>query len=412
MSLCNKALTSKSKFYAHFILGSIAGITLSQANGILPYSFGGKSAGMGGAGIALPKDATDGDVNPSLMGLLDNEAVFTPAVVHEDKSINTSKAQVASAFNLPPQTETLKNKLSNYLVGAYGGGNYRLNSEWTAGVTMSGGGGKTKYKSSVISPALSFPHKLGASAALLSPNLAWKPTKNQAYGVAPILAVILLKGDLPTPTFTRSRGANKRELKPGYGFRIGGFWKVHECLSLGASASTPVFMKKMSKYRDALPHALNIPAIIGAGIAWNLPYQTIFLLDFYGTFWKEVKATGNSPSKAGQGWKNVLSIKMGLQHQLNEQVIIRAGYAYESLAIPKNQLLFNALPAANSLAENTLTIGTTYIANRCLELDFALAYVLPKKLTDDGTGFMGPLTKGIRLKSSQVVAFAGFRWKF
>lgn len=390
----------------------VATTTTSMANGLLGFPNSGTGAGMGGAGVALPRSPDDMFGNPSLSGFLDNEVSVTPFYSHEDKSSDTSKSALAPAFGLPAHTHKQKNHLSDYLIGGFLGANYHLNQKWSIGTGLSGGNGRTKYKRSILSPALSFPHKFGAMAAIMNPTLAWRPCDNQGYGISPLVALVVLKGDPATPAFTISHGANKKQYKPGLGVRVGGMWKLTNVVHFGASISSPVYVKRHTKYKDALPHALNIPAIVIAGIAWHISRCTQFAFDLQGVYWKSVHATGNDPKNGGFGWKNTFSVKTGIQHQFTEKLTLRTGYAYESMAIPKHEMLYNSMNSPLAYAEHIATVGGTYMFTKRWGSDFGFAYQFPKKLKDNGHGFHGPLTKNITAKCSSFWLFAGIRWKF
>ena len=62
-------------------LGIILGTSSSTsvlANGALPYCMGAKMCQMGGAGAAVPLDATSGNVNPALMAKVGRDAALQP----------------------------------------------------------------------------------------------------------------------------------------------------------------------------------------------------------------------------------------------------------------------------------------------------------------------------------------------
>lgn len=385
--------------------------TLSIANGLLAYSNSVTGAGMGGAGIALPKSVDDVFANPGASGFLENGFSLTPFYSHEEKKADTSKSGLAPAMKAPAHTGKQKNRMTGYLIGGFAGANYRMNNKWSIGAGISGGNGRTKYKKSILSPAMSYPHKFDAMAAIINPTLAWRPCENQGYGISPLVAMVSLKGDPATPQFQRTRGANKKQYKPGIGVRVGGLWNLTEVVNFGASVSSPVYVQKHTKYRDALPHAFNLPAIVMGGIGWKITPSTDFAFDLQGVFWGSVKATGNSPKNGGFGWKDTFSVKTGIQHKFASKLILRLGYAFESLAVQKKEMLYNLMNSPLAYGEHIATVGGTYFFAEKFGSDFGIAYHFPKKLKDKGRGLNGPLTKGIKLTCNSLWVFAGIRWK-
>ena len=58
------------------------GKSANATNGFLGICTGAKNCGMAGAGIALPQDASSGNVNPALMGRVKDQIFVSPGWFH------------------------------------------------------------------------------------------------------------------------------------------------------------------------------------------------------------------------------------------------------------------------------------------------------------------------------------------
>jgi long-chain fatty acid transport protein len=409
----NQTLAAKS-FYILCLGGAIVWALFPPqvlANGALPYCLGAKMCQMGGAGVAVPLDATSGNVNPALMAKVANEIDLQPIIVFQKESVNTSHSHITEGTPFPPHRGPLTNKIKAYAAG-YSGINYNINSQWTFGITTAGGGNNARYKRSLISPDLHAPRKLRSMAGLLSQILAYKPACNQAYGLSLIGGYFQTKNNLTQfPSGTVTRGANKLDWALGIGARMGGQWDLGDILSIGLAASSPIFFQKLKKYDDVLKRRPRLPPIVTAGLAWHIRKDIDILFDLEGLFWRKSPIFGKTPP-IGQRWKNVLVFKVGAQQKIDEKLMVRAGYNFGKSPIPKNEVLFNALSEVITVTEQVVSAGVTYNVTEAANLDVGLAHMFTNSITDNGKGVAGSRAKGMKVKARGFVLTLGFNLKY
>lgn len=385
--------------------------TPTFANGALPYCMGAKMCQMGGAGVAIPLDSTSGNVNPALMANVGRDAALDPIIVCQKESVNATKAHLTAGTPLPPPKNQQTNRKTAYVAG-YSGFNYDLNPEWSVGFSTSGGGNNAKYRKSIISPAIKAPRRLETMAALVSSILAYKPTCDQSYGLALMVGYLQMKNNLTKfPSGIVTRGDGRTDWGFGIGARLGGQWDASEFLSFGAAVSSPTFFQKLKKYHDVLKHAPRLPVIATGGFALHINKETDFLFDLEGLFWKENAFTGKRPP-IGQGWRDVLVFKTGLQHKVNPELQVRIGYNYGRTPIQSKFVLFNALDEVITVSEHIISGGFTYDITKAITVDFGLAWMFNKKLTDNGKGPAGLAAKGLQVQARGLVITLGTNLKY
>lgn len=382
------------------------------ANGFLPYCWGAKMCQMGGAGVAARfLDSTAGNVNPALMAYVGRDLSLDPLVVFQKEHIDSSHTKLTEGTPLPPYTHNIANTKKTYVAG-YSGFNYPINPEWFVGFSTGGGGNQAKYKKSIVSPALGAPRKLETMAGLLSQTIAFQPTCDQSYGLALILGYLQMKNNLTQfPSGLPTKGAGKRDWGFGIGARIGGQWNANQFLSFGLAASTPVFFQKLKKYDDVLKHHAQIPAIVTGGLVWHARKDTDLLFDLEGLFWNATPAMGTKPP-SGQGWRNVLVFKFGVQHAVMPDLKLRAGYNWGQTPIRSNAVLFNALNEVITVSEHIITLGFTHDITKTMSFDLGGAYLFNNTLKDNGKGPAGLAAKGLTVQASAIMVSLGFTLKY
>lgn len=75
-------------------------------NGFLGHCIGAYSCGMGGAGVAMPMDASDSSHNPATMARLGNEVVVSPAYFHPVRTMDLSRTNPAAGANTAAGKQT------------------------------------------------------------------------------------------------------------------------------------------------------------------------------------------------------------------------------------------------------------------------------------------------------------------
>ncbi len=411
---------NKTSNVSHLVLIStltlLSGTVFSDqlsATGLFPYCFGAKMCQMGGAGVALTKgiDSTFGNVNPALMAQVGRDIAIDPMMVFQKVEVDSSRANLTAGTPLPPYTGSIKNKDKAY-AGAYLGFNYPINSKWAVGLSTAGGGGKAKYRNSIISPALNAPSKIESMAAISNQILSYRPSCIESYGVSLIAAYLQIKNNLTQfPSGVPSRGSNRTDHAWGIGARFGGQWDIGQYASMGIAASTPIAFQKLKKYRDILAHPPRVPPVVTGGFAFHVSKCTDVLFDLEGAFWGNNAFTSKQPP-VGQGWRSTLSFKFGVQHKVTPDLRLRLGYNYGRTPIRKKFVFFNGLSDSVSIIENIFTTGFTYDFTPTINMDLGGSVQLNKKLTDNGRGPAGPAAQGFTLKARVFTVALGFNIKY
>lgn len=398
-------------FYLYFLTSIVYSPYAAYGNGALPLSSGANNTGLAGAGIALPLEATGANINPALLMGLKDQVSLSLGIAHQIEKINTSHAHLTAGTPFPPQRGAQENKILNTPL-ALGGATYHLYPNLSIGVSLSGGGGKTKYNSSPLSPVIKSSTKFESDVMLVPFSLAWKPTSKQAYGLSLIAGRSTLITNFTLPNGMNSKGNNKTDAIYGLGGRIGGLWDVAKFLSLGATFTTPIFFQKYHKYNDLIKNRFVAPMRIGVGTAWHLSKSTDFLADIEGYFWKKTSSAGRSPAKGGQGWKNTCAIMLGINHHINQEWTVRSGYSYNQIPIPSNEVFPNAFSPSLALIKNTLAAGVSYQAWQSLGFNLNAMYGFKNKIRDNGTGSLNGRAKNTTLSSQVCIALIGFTYMY
>ncbi|MBS0271752.1 MAG: outer membrane protein transport protein [Proteobacteria bacterium] len=383
----------------------------AYGNGALPLSAGANNTGLAGAGIAQPLEATGANLNPALLGYLDNQVSISVGVAHQNQKANTSHSNLVAGTPLPPQTGAQRNGISN-IFPAFAGVAYHVHPEWSVGVSLSGGGGRTKYNSSLISPVIKTSTKFESEVMLAPLSLAWKPKSEQSYGLSLIIGRSSLVTNFTLPNGMNSKGKNKTDTIYGLGGRIGGLWDVAKFLTLGATFTTPIYFQKYHKYNDLIKHRFVVPMRVGMGTSWHLSSCTDVLVDAEGYFWGKTKGTGDSPAKGGLGWKNTYAVKLGINHHINPEWTMRMGYSYNQTPVPRNEVLFSSFSPALAIITNSLAAGASYQVSQSFSLNLNALYGFKNKIRDNGTGVLKGKAKGVTLSSQVTLVMFGFTYLY
>ena len=220
------------------VVGIFHASTASATNGFMSHCTGANNCGMGGAGIALPQDATGAAVNPALMARVPNEVIFSPGWFHPERYRDLSKVSHAAVNAAAKNKE--QSQVENFMEGS-AGFNYGLPNDFTFGVSLYGSGGMhTKYDENRMAanpePGDS---TVRFRLAHLAPTVTYTPNENSAYGVSVILGYEDFKSNFATlPANAETSGGLKTDRAYGIGMRFGGLWDLGEEWTIGATAST------------------------------------------------------------------------------------------------------------------------------------------------------------------------------
>ena len=370
-------------------LGISALPALSHAtNGLFLIGFGNKARAMGGVGIAMPHDSLSAAANPATISGMGTRIdlgmdIFVPDVEAQLGSVSaSSKASINgiglnSTFFLPSM-----------------GGTYELDDKYTLGLAVVPvGGGGTKFTTnffeaasagSSTTPAVS--ERLGVDLVIgeVVSTIGYKMNEMHHFGASFVFAIARFEAfglSLFDP-FTQTQGTIEnftnqgKDWTYGLGAKIGYMGNFGD-LTVGASYSSEVNMDEFNHYTELFAEGgdLDVPAILGVGVAYKATPELTVAFDVTRTFYEDVRSIGNlGPNLAGGsaldsnekklglkdglgfGWENQTVFKLGGKYIYSDNLILRAGWNYGENPINEGrEIIFNTL--APAVVEHHLTLG-------------------------------------------------------
>ncbi|MDE2118508.1 MAG: outer membrane protein transport protein [Betaproteobacteria bacterium] len=372
-----------------FAVGVMAAPLAHATDGYFSHGYGMKAKGMGGAGIALPQDSLAAATNPAGMVMVGDRI---------DLGIDWFKPTRGSDIvgNGAGLNGTYSgNGTNNFFIPEFGY-NKMMNPDMSLGVSVYGNGGmNTDYTSS---PFAAFggtsPAGVNLEQLFIAPTWAMKLNSNNSIGVSLNLAYqsFEAKGLQPfaimssAPTLLTNNG---KDSSTGYGLRLGWTGQVTPTVTLGATYQTKTKMGKLSKYAGLFAEqgGFDIPANYGVGIAAKLSDTTTVAADIEQIQYSGVPSVANSGANpgllganngAGFGWRDMTVFKLGVSHQYDSGLVIRAGYNGGRQPIPETETFFNIL--APGVVQDHLTLGATWTMPSKSELTLGYMHAFKKTI--------------------------------
>ena len=371
---------------------------LAQAtDGYFSHGYGIKSKGMGGVGVALPQDALAAATNPAGMVAIGDRIDF---------GLDWFKPNRGSEFvgNTAGLAGTYTaNDTSNFFIPEFGY-NKLINPDMSVGVSVYGNGGmNTDYsKSPLASWGVSGSTGINLEQLFIAPTFAMKLNPGNSIGVSLNLAYQAFEAKGLDPfmgwssdkSFVTNTG---KDSSTGYGMRVGWAGNISPAVTLGATYQTKTKMGKFDKYKGlfAGQGGFDIPANYAVGIAAKVTDTTTVALDVEQIEYSKVASIANSLASPGSlganngkgfGWRDLTAIKLGVSHQYNSGLVVRAGYNTARQPIPQSETLFNFV--APGVVENHLTLGATMtLANKS---EVTVGYMHAFKKTVSGSNSISP----------------------
>ena len=401
----------------------------TMAQGASLHGFGPISSSMGGAGVALPEDSLNAlGFNPALTTAVQgNQISFTTEFFKDGIQIHTTygslsgDAHPTSALTIAPSFGWMlrdprkKMALGFGLIAVAGfGTDYPQDTASILFAQPPNGFGRiyTGYQVTKIPVAFGFQAspKLSVGASL---NLY----TGQFY-VAP----------LPDGTFDTARNGDRwypEAGKPSQKFAVSGQFGLHyqatPKVSFGASLTTP---QNYSPYtynssiadpssRDyglhrTLSYDLDGPMVVSFGTGLTMK-KTQVAIDGMFTKYSGVHGFGSPGGIVNGviepfGWRNVWTIKGGLQRQVGEKLTVRAGYNYSQMPL-RSEVVISATGAPATF-QHHLTGGFGVKIFPFLTAE-AAAYYVPRQhvvgpFPDLQNNVLGTLDESNRLASALI----------
>lgn len=308
------------------------------------------------------------------------------------------------------------------------------NSSW--GVAVYGNGGmNTNYPGNVANPACGggtgvyCGGKAGVnlSQMFVSVGYAWK-SGDWSFGIAPIFALqmfsahglIAFSGISSSPANLTNNGLS---YSYGGGARAGIMWSPSPTVRLAVAGSTPMWMTRFSDYKGLFAEqgGFDIPAIVTAGIAFDVAPDWTLMGDYKHIFYSDVASVGRStvftgvPLGAdkgpGFGWSDVDVFSVAAEWRAAPDWTLRAGYAHNSNPIGSEDVTLNIL--APGVVTEHISGGLTHQFNEQSSLDLAVIYVPEHSVSGIEVTPFGPNPfRKITLAMHQWDFTVGYRYRF
>ena len=427
----------KAAFLA-LAITALAGTEAAWATeGMFQHAYGLRHKGLAGAGVAAVEDGTGISINPAgLVGIGDQFnmglSLFMPFREYRASGTNMiAQGRHKSTGNVWPAPTLAYVR--------------QLDADSAFAFSIFGNGGmNTTYKAFARACPPGTPGtgafcfgKAGVDLMQMFVSAAYarRVTDRLSLGIAPIFAVQRFRayglgnngaGFSAMSAYPSRFSGNGYDWSVGGGFRVGLTWQVTDTFSFGASYQSKMWMTRLDKYKGLFAERgnLDIPANLQVGIAWQVTDALRLMLDYRHIFNDGVKVIGRSSifngvdrfgtdSGPGFGWQDSNTIKLGLEYQFSNDLILRAGYAYIwPNPVPSSQVAINII--SPGVIRHEFTGGATWRIDKHNDLDFAFM-IAP---TGKQKGAVPPVYNGrapggrVKLSMYQFEVAVGWTYNF
>lgn len=449
----------KGSLIAVAVAAAIAAPAAHATNGYFKIGYGTKNRGMAGAGIAFSQDALAPATNPAGIAMVGNRfdagiELFNPlrdarldARGLAGLGADTGKVDSgATLFAIPHAgfSFNMGNVTAGLSITANGGMNTRYNSNLYTdafgpavgcnGQAICGGGFSGfsamlaapdavingLYQNPNLSPALG----VNLSQVIIAPTVATKINQGHSVGASLLVGyqrfrsygLGLFQGFSSDPAHVTNKGDDDAW---GAGVRLGWTGNVTSNITLGASASSKIYMQEFDRYKGLFAEQgdFDIPANFGVGIAVKATPKTTVAFDVQRILYGDVAAIANAGPTAdeflaafanvltgggmgaisnplgtdngwGFGWEDITVYKLGINHELNSQWTLRGGLNYGENPIDPDQNLFNIL--APGVVEKHLSLGFTYSPSQYSEISATYMHAFREDQSHNYVGTAAP----------------------
>jgi long-chain fatty acid transport protein len=394
------------------------------------------NSAMGGAGAALPEDSLDALVyNPALLSAArGNQISFTTEFFKDGINIHTTVGSLSGdahpskqlgvipAFGWEVRDPSKKMSLGFGLIGLAGfRTDYPQDNASLLFALPPNGFGRiyTDYRETKIPVAMGLQ---------LTPKLAVGISANiymAEFAVAP------LPYNQFNTDFTGARWypeAGSLNTSWALGGQIGFLYDASPKLSIGGSYTTAQNFKQFhwnSTNADPSSRAygsaqtvvfdLDGPMSATLGLGIKLSPKTSVAIDTMFTKYKGVDGFGSPGGVVDRivypfGWRNIWTIKAGVQHQMSDKIVVRAGYNYSQMPI-RDEVVLTATGAPATF-QHHICAGFGFAIFPFLEAE-ASAYYVPRQHAVGPFPDLDNNVKGTLDESNQLTsALIGFNFHF
>jgi long-chain fatty acid transport protein len=365
-------------------------------NGYFAHGYGTPYKAMAGAGAALHLNSLAPATNPAAMAFLGPRFDASISLFNPNRfyTVTGNPSGYPGTFGLTPgQVESG----SRYFPVPALGANWRAGDNGAFGLALYGNGGmNTDWPTGTFYAGT--PTGVNLSQMFVAPTYAVKMAEKHALGVTAIGAVQWFKAE-GVGSFAPFSGApaqlsnNDNSYSYGGGVRVGYLGDWSRYFSFGASYQTKIWMTRFDEYAGlfAGQGRFDIPANWVAGIAVKPTASFDIALDVQQVLYSGVTSIASplmpnlmqaplgADGGAGFGWKDMTTVKGGVQLRAGEGWTWRAGYSYGKQPIPGSEVLFNIL--APGVQQKHLTFGFSKLVKDTQEISIAVMRSFAQKVT-------------------------------
>lgn len=400
-------------------------MTAMATNGYFAHGYGIKAKAMAGAGIAYGQDGLAAATNPANVVLTGNRVDFGLDLFIPDRKTDIVGNGALGTVSYDP------NKDDMFLIPEFGY-HSMINDKMAWGIAVFGNGGmNTSYKKPI---GLMGTTNAGVNLEQLfiSPSFSMKMDNKNAFGVAlnMIYQTFEAKGleNFDNAGYSNSPGSvtnNGKDTSTGFSLRLGWTGEISDSVSLGVTYQSKADMSEFSKYKGLFAENgdFDIPSTYGLGLKFKATPKMNVAFDITKINYSEVKSIANplsgltvlgnrlgTANSAGFGWEDMTVIKLGMDYQLADDLVLRAGFNHGDAPISSGETFFNMLAPAT--VEDHITLGATWTLKNKSELSVMYMHALENTIKGSNSipaGFGGGNADISMSQNSFGVAYG---WKF
>lgn len=434
-------LTIKPTQCAVAAAGLVLWASAQADNGLLPVGNGIAAYGRGGAGLAGAADAAGAIDNPALMQQTGQGLAIGFSLFKRQRELDMSNVIFAplpfTGRRVPSDSELTAIPLFAYTAAAAGA------LQWGAQF-YDMGGLNGQFRTGPVPEIRPEPQTTDLRGRMLAISLSWAATPTVTLGGSLLggYQTLLTRNLLSTKAL-----GTGQESSVGYGVKFGASWQASEAFTFGATIQPAMRMSNidfLGRFLAAFGYTgratVPPPLQLGAGVkfAFGPRQQTAVLVDLMHYRW----------SKEGFykffGWKDQTVFKLGLEHQLTQQLSLRGGLNYGKSPIRggtrtgndgnfvsqtgaeapidpnaprgdgKLDAAFGNYPFVSAISQTHWTLGFGYRMSRDLTLNGFMLYSPQNTEVATGPSLTpgGLLPPGSSIKMKQYALGVGINYEF
>lgn len=400
-------------------------MTAMATNGYFSHGYGIKSKGMGGAGIAYGQDGLAAATNPANVVLTGNRVDFGVDLFIPDRKTDIVGNGGIGTVSYDPNADDM------FLIPEFGY-HAMINDKMAWGIAVFGNGGMNTSYEKPIGLMGTTNAGVNLEQLFISPSFSMKIDDKNAFGVAlnMIYQTFEAKGleNFDNASYSNSPGNvtnNGKDTSTGFSVRLGWTGEISDSVSLGVTYQSKASMSEFDKYRGLFAEngGFDIPSTYGLGIKFKATPKMNVAFDVTKINYSEVNSISNplsgltvdgnklgTANSAGFGWEDMTVLKLGIDYQFSDNLVLRAGLNHGSAPIPAGETFFNMIAPAT--VEDHITLGATWTLKNKSEL--SVMYMHAMENTVSGSSSI-PATFGAgeaNIGMSQNSFGVAYGWKF